>query len=315
VSNFVKALRINAGEADPLARHSEAIAQALTDDLPLLLQKLNILLFCKKWSKSVEPMVTARSIRSQALTFMSGGQTKDSYSVAYGHYSSDLFAQLCRESKRHVGVPYAGFDSFVKMSSGNPRNLLVLLGRAYSIASFRGPDWRAGDKLSVQLQTDAANEAARFMYEADSNVGGRSELAREALRRLGTLLRTARYALNIPEVSPLVVSFADGDLSPDGREILQAALHYSMVFEVGEGRPDRNSDRVNRKIQLNPMLSPRWGLPIGRRGDLSLRREFVNAVFAPSQQTDFDVLLKEASARWNNPFRRVPYPTEQESLF
>lgn len=165
------------------------------------------------------------------------------------------------------------------------------------------------------MQTEAAIEAARFMFEADTNFGTQSEQAREAVSRLALLLRTARFALKIPEVSPLAVSFSEEDLSKDAKKTLFNALNYSYVFEVYDGRPDRNSQRLIKKIQLNPLLSPRWGLPFGRRGDLSLGTDLANAVFDLSCHKEFEVLLRRLSTKWNQPFGSVETKIIQTNLF
>lgn len=300
---------VSAGEAKEVAR-------ALTEDIPLLLQKLNLLLFCKKHKKNLSNSVLAENIRSDSIAYLNGSVAKKNYyATAYGHYAADLFAQLCRESKKVGSVPYAGFDTFVRMSSGNPRNLLIVLGRAYSIAAFKNIDFINGHKLSTSMQTEAAEEAARFMYEADTNFGNQSEQARNAVARLASILRTARYSLNIPEVSPLAVSFSEADLTDDSKRTLHSAMHYSFIFEISDGRPDRNSQKLNKKIQLNPLLSPRWGLPIARRGDISLSRELLNAVFDPRHQDEFELLLRGLHAKWNNPFKHTSSGREQGELF
>lgn len=314
VKKFYDTLVENTGVASEVAREVAAI---LTQDIPLLLQKLNLLVFCKKYKKKSSVITLAEKIRADSLSFTEGKNRvgQSAYKTAYGHYAADLFAQLCRESKKEIGVPYAGFDTFVKMSSGNPRNLLIILGRAYEIASFKEIDFINGPKLSTAMQTEAALEAARFMYERDTNYGSQSEMARESVARLAEVLRAARYALNIPEVSPLAVSFSDADLSPEARRSMDSALNYSFVYEIHDGRPDRNSQRLNRKIQLNPLLSPRWGLPIAVRGDIGLSRELVNAIFDSQRKDNFDLLLRGLNARWNNPFKHVLLKELQNELF
>jgi hypothetical protein len=301
---FIDALKSSNVKDIASPNAAKEIADILTGgNIPLILQKLNFLRFCKKYKKSSSSLAIAKKIHTEAIEFLHHGQKgRSSYATAYGHWASDLFAQLWRESKKIDSVPYAGFDSFVKMSCGNPRNLLIILGRAYEIASFKEVDFINGPKLSVAMQTEAAIEAARFMYESDTNYGSQSESAREAVNRLAQVLRTARYAINIPEVSPLAISFYDGDLTSNARQTLNSALNYSFVFEIHEGRPDRNSERLNRKIQLTPLLSPRWGLPISRRGDLGLSRELINSIFDTARIKEFDFLLRFLSSKWNNPF-------------
>lgn len=316
--NFIKSFidTLQSSAHDSSKNEAREIVDILTRELPVLLQKLNLLIFCKKFKSNLSQLTLAQKIREDCTTFQAlGASKKSSYATAYGHYSADLFAQLCRESKKAIGVPYAGFDTFVKMSSGNPRNLLIILGRAYAMAAFKGIDFLSGQKLSVTMQTEAAIEAARFMFEADTNFGTQSEQAREAVSRLALLLRTARFSLKIPEVSPLAVSFSEEGLSKDARKTLFNALNYSYVFEVYDGRPDRNSQRLIKKIQLNPLLSPRWELPVGRRGDLSLGTDLANAVFDLKCHKEFDVLLKRLSIKWNQPFGPMEAKIIQTDLF
>lgn len=310
---FVEVLKSSNGKDAVVAKE---ICDLLTSgDIPVILQKLNILKFCKKYKKKTSNLPLAKKIHLEAMEFLRVGKTgKTSYATAYGHWAFDLFAQLCRESKKNEGVPYAGFDSFVRMSCGNPRNLLIILGRIYELASFKEIDFTSGPKLSIMMQTEAVKEAARFLYESDTNYGSQSEIAREAVTRLALVLRTARYSLNIPEVSPLVVSFYDGDLTLEARQTLHSALNYSFVFEINVGRPDRNSEKLNRKIQLNPLLSPRWDLPISRRGDIGLNSDLLNAIFDPGRVKEFDHSLRLLSAKWNNPFTYTQTTHYQEQF-
>lgn len=136
------------------------------------------------------------------------------------------------------------------------------------------------------------------MSEYDASYGYVSEEARNSIYKLATLLRTARFSLNIPEVSPLYISFDENKLSDRSKTIIQNALNYSFLLEFNDGRSDRNSKSIKRKLFLNPMLSPRWELPISRRGDLSLNVNMVEAIFVP-EKDDFDRLLSETNAKWN----------------
>jgi hypothetical protein len=315
INHFISALQ---GTKNQLSEDIDAqqICDTLTRDIPELLKKLNLLVFCKKFNKKDSAQVLAENIRAECLQYMeSNGASKGSYANAYGHYSGDLFAQLCREAKNNIRLPYAGFDTFVKMSAGNPRNLLIVLGRAYQIASFKEVDFLHDGTLSIQLQTEAALQAAMFAYEQDASYGILPERARIAAGRLASVLRTARYALKIPEVSPLAVSFSDDDLTPISKKTLESAIHFSFLFDIKSGRPDRNSERLNRKIQLNPMMAPKWGLPLGRRGDLPLNPAILNAIFDHEKSSEFDSLLKALDRKWNNPFKSVSKKPPQRELF
>ncbi len=300
-SAFLSALR----QAPELVPVGEDILLELVRDFPAVIAKLNLLLFCKRYSRRRgDPLRVAMLIGEQAVEYLDGrSPPKSSYRTAYEHWANDLFAQICDESERHLGVPYAGFSSFIKMSSGNPRNLLVILGRAFDVAAFKEEMFSPQRPLSVQLQTEAVHDAANFIFDADTNFGSKSDSARQATLRLGNLLRTARYSLNIPEVSPLAVSLSESELSENSRRTLQQALNYSFVFEVAQGRPDRNGKRLNRKIQLNSLIAPKWQLPISRRGDISLNAELANAIFDSEHASAFEPLLRSLRAKWAFPFQ------------
>ncbi len=165
------------------------------------------------------------------------------------------------------------------------------------------------------MQTKAVVHYSKFIFEQDSNYGRPSDIAKIVIDRLATILRTARSALNIPEVSPLTVSFIDDDLSRNARNAIQSALNYSFIFEISNGRPDRNSERINRKVYLNPILSPKWDLPIGRRGDISLSSELANAIFDIDKSSEFKALLARLETKWNNPFTRDEFLLNQPDLF
>jgi hypothetical protein len=295
----------------------EKVIAILTTGFPPLFQRLNILLFCKKLARTSNPESVAYRVKEYCVMYLGGASSENSYyRTAVGHWKLDLFAQLCRESKRHDAlIPYAGFHTLVTMSSHNPRNLLVLLAKIYEIANFKEIDLRSGKKLPVEIQSEAVIEAARFTFESDSNYGQKSDLARDSTRRLAEVLRTARYALNIPEVSPLAVSFNNDELTLDGRQMLEYALNYSLVHEIHEGRVDRNNQLIRRKIQLSPMLSARWALPIARRGDISLSGEVINSIFDPRSKDSFEHLLRQLHGRWNLPFTPTSKDFRQEALF
>lgn len=316
-SRFTRALRDALAKSEIQVESEDEVVNLLVNQVPELHQRLNVLLFCKKFRPRLRASLLAARIREECDKYLqSGGTLKGAYANAVGHWKWDLFAQLCRESRRRdAAVPYAGFSTFVAMSSHNPRNLLVLLGKVYEVASFKEVDFARGARLSPEIQTAAAVEAARFCFEGDSNYGIRSDQAREAVNRLAELLRTARYALNIPEVAPLAVSFDTEDLSVEGRQTLESAFNYSLLFEISDGRRDRNNQRRKRKVQLSPMLSPRWGLPVGRRGDISVNAPMLNAIFDPSARQAFDVLLKQQGFKWNFPFSSSATDFVQSKLF
>lgn len=282
----------------------ENIINILTSDFPILLKKLNLIRFCKEFKSDENYLDTATNVRSQAEIYLKTPKDErvKTYKESYSHYAKDLIAQLNKDSSKPM--IYCGFDNFIDMSSGNPRNLLNILSSAYEFARFKKLDFINGAPLSIENQSKAVVNSAKFIFEQDSNFGRPSDLAKIAVRNIGELLREARFSLNIPESSPLTISFSDDDLTPNAKSVLQSALNYSFVFEIKSGRPDRNSMKISRKISLNPMLSPIWELPIGKRGDIGLSATLANAIFEREKIKDFNHILKSYSTKWNQPFTR-----------
>ncbi|HFS7497181.1 hypothetical protein KPE82_08140 [Acinetobacter baumannii] len=293
----------------------DSICDLLVSDFPLILQKHNILRFCKDFSIEKKPLEIAENIKLTCTQYMHNEKNEftKSYEESYSHWNQNLLVQLCREWNKSCN--YTGFETFIKMSSNNPRNLLSILSATYDLAIFNDNDFINNLPLSIEDQNKAVFNNAKFIFEQDSNYGSPSEIAKKAVIRLATVLRTARFSLNIPEVSPLLVSFNEDDLTENSKTSIQSVLNYSFCFEVKSGRPDRNTARINRKIYLNPILSPIWDLPVGRRGDLSLSTELVNAIFDQDKNEEFKVLLNRLYRRWNQPFTKSEFLQKQQDLF
>ena len=315
--NFIKSFKKTLSDVPKIINADEIdqICFLLTNDFPAILQKHNILRFCKSFTPALSSIEQANSIRTSCFQSMNSSNENctKSYNESYYHWNKDLLAQLSREWNK--SWEYSGFDTFIHMSSNNPRNLLSILVSAYDLALFNNHDFINESPLTIEEQNHAAFENAKFIFEQDSNYGSKSEIAKKAIKRLSTILRTARFSLNIPEVSPLLVSFNDEDLTDNSRQAIQSALNYSFCFELKSGRPDRNSNRINRKLYLNPILSPIWNLPISRRGDLSLSPELVNSIFDQDKNEEFKTLLNSLNRKWNQPFTKNKLLLNQPDLF
>ena len=293
--NFERAL-LNSEQKDLDSLKINCIVCYLKGNFPLLIQKHNILMFIKKWKKNTNLIELSADINTKANNFINGKSDDKSYHTSLSHWKNDLLAQIFKDNNKPV--VYAGFDNFIKMSSNNTRNLLTILSNIYDLAYFNRIDILAGSRVSIKIQSEGVYNTAKYMSEYDASYGYVSEEARNSIYKLATLLRTARFSLNIPEVSPLYISFDENKLSDRSKTIIQNALNYSFLLEFNDGRSDRNSKSIKRKLFLNPMLSPRWELPISRRGDLSLNVNMVEAIFVP-EKDDFDRLLSETNAKWN----------------
>ncbi|MFA3153715.1 hypothetical protein KWD60_08675 [Acinetobacter baumannii] len=281
--------------------YAEEIYSILCDGVEeIILKKLNLLRFCKERKNNINFLEIAHKIREDSFLYKDKSKRQtNKYSTSFNHYKLDLFSQICVDARYKMGTPYSGFDTIVKISSGNPRNVLNILNKMHELLSFEGKSFFSQEFIDIETQTKAIKNAAIYFAEEDSNYGSLSDKAKIAMRRFAAYLATARFALNIPESSPLAASFLPQDLTPQAKEVYDLAVEFSLIHEMVFPRSDRNSKQFHKLIKLNPMLSPLWNLPIGYRGDLTLNSEVLNAIFDPENQT-FNEHLNRVKRKWNS---------------
>jgi hypothetical protein len=122
----------------------------------------------------------------------------------------------------------------------------------------------------------------------------------DSINRLGTLFRGIRFSEKPSECSCSTFSADVSRSSQTARRVLDLAEKWSLLINVG-GQRDRNTKRIDAKYQLNPMLAPRWDLPIYRRGALALTPAELNAVFDSEHVKEFDNLADTRIARMSAP--------------
>lgn len=278
-----KQLNFSIGSLDELSVKTKQDINEIIDDLSCfdfpLLEKVNIFMFYKKWYQGNNLKDSSLEIKKGCSLFLNKLAGGEAHKQVYGHFSTDLLAQLYRDYSRPTTPMYAGLDSFIKMSSGVPRNLLVILHNVYKWARFNGEKPFGDAAISIESQSEAIIESSVFYYEEDARPGVEVPRIKESIGMLCEYLREVRYSSKPVEASPLTFSINETKLSAKSKLRLQQAENWSYIFQIDKGRPNANSQRVDAKYQLNPMLSPKWDLPISRRGDVRLSDGIADAIF------------------------------------
>lgn len=280
------------------------ISRLCYPDLPLV-EKLNIFLFYKDWFSSANLLQSSEMIRDSCLKFVEGADDKRFASVL-DHFKNDMIAQLLRECDQKQR--YLGIDAFIDMSSGIPRNLLVLLKHITAWSLFYGERPFRGDPISIRAQQAGVFEASEWFHRDARAVGGDGGLLQDCIGRLATLFRAIRFSDKPVECSCITFSCNISEISSEAKRMIDLAQKWSLLINTG-GQRDRNSERIDPKLQLNPMLSPRWDLSIYRRGVIPLRPDEVNSIFDDSNKSEFDKIVKDRVARMSAPFfgkKQVP---------
>ncbi len=266
-----------------------------------LLEKVSTFLLYRAWSKQRDLREASFEIARQAEEYLNGG-TASEYRKATEKFGLDMLAQLLRECDQRQR--YWGLDTFIRMSAGLPRNLLVILKHVYSWAEFLGEKPFSSKRISIRAQQQGVLDAAHWFF-ADARIPGeRGTQTRLAIERIATFFREIRFSDKPSECSLATFSTCRDDLSDGARTVLDLACDWSLLLEVIGGQKDKNSMRVDQKYQLNPMLAPLWQLPTARRGAIALNAREASTILAPANEAEFFELLRSRLSRMTAPFSR-----------
>jgi hypothetical protein len=264
-----------------------------------LLEKANIFFLYQDWRAKHKLLESAERIASDCARYRDRQGKDGRYKEGLLHWKADLLAQLYRETDQ--SQRYVGLSTFIEISSGLPRNLLIVLKNIFAWALFNGEKPFQGSPISMRSQQNGVSEASEWFYRDARMLGHEGQLVMDGINRLGTLFRGIRFSEKPSECSCSSFSTDVSRCSETARRVLDLSEKWSLLIDVG-GQPDRNTERIDRKYQLNRMLAPRWDLSIYRRGVIALTPMEVNAVFDPEHATEFDNLAQARIARMSAPF-------------
>ncbi|HUW81748.1 MAG TPA: hypothetical protein VMZ31_02985 [Phycisphaerae bacterium] len=268
------------------------------EEFPLL-EKANIFLFYKKWSSKRNLREAANTIAQESRGHLKGTGVSGRYKRTLHHFKADLLAQLLRETNQPQR--YVGLTTFIVISSGLPRNLLILLKHIFAWATFNGERPFRDTPITIRSQQAGVQEASEWFYRDARMIGRQGQLVMDSINRLGTLYRGIRFSEKPSECSCSTFSADVSRSSEAAQEILDLAEKWSLLIDVGRQR-DRNTERIDKKYQLNGMLAPHWDLAIYRRGALALNPDELNAIFDPECIKEFNGLMETRVARMTAPF-------------
>ena len=254
---------------------SDVVETLCLADHPLL-EKVNLLAFCKRVSRDQDLLTLAQKIKEEALALLeSGAAAAPKYYELYSHFSSDLLAQLYRDYGRKP--VYAGFKTLVQLSQGVPRNLLNLLKHIHRRSTFAGEAPFASGQISIDSQVQGIYDASEWFWE-DAQPDEHGSLVRNAVEHLATLARTIRYSDNPSECDLCCFLVNPDDLGESASQALKMAENWSFLLRVKGVSGAKNDDRVLPKYQINPMLAARWGVSESRRGSLELKKPLADTL-------------------------------------
>lgn len=295
----------------------DGIIQALQMPNDPLLEKVNLYLLYKEWKGTHDLAASAAEIGKRARNFLEKGKAAEpKYSQALDHFKSDFLAQIYQDCDKRR-VVYAGLDTLIHLSQGVPRNLLGLLKQIYRRSHFAGEHpFQEGGKISISSQIEGIRDAAAWFWD-DAQPDKHGSEVRAAIESLAKLFRGVRYSLK-PAECDLATFSVNQEIGTDvAREVLSHAENWSYLIRVRDGGVSRNdSNSIDEKFQLSPMLVARWEVSEHRRGSIELQEELFNALFDPSCRPELNALVSERIKGMEEPYLKGSIASViQEKLF
>ncbi len=276
------------------------INELTVNDYPLL-EKTNILLFYKDWYQGKHLPQSATNIAKECKEYIESPSGKYRYSEVFGHFSGDLFAQLLRDCDQKQR--YLGINTFVDMSAGQPKNFIIILKHIFKWSVFNSESpFQETKKISITSQQNGVREASEWYFRDTLMVGTERENIQSSINKLATLFREIRFSDKPSECSLSTFSIDISQVSTDAKRTITIAEEWCLLKNINRGQRDRNTKRIDAKYQLNPMLSPRWDLPVYRRGAIALTPKEVNAIFDQKYSNEFEKLMQKRVERMTAPF-------------
>lgn len=278
----------------------EKIPQLLAQAGLPILERFAVYSFYKQWYASSDLLKAAEEINSILTNYINDKSSELQFRELISKFKLDILAQLRKDnSEKQV---YAGVDTLIDLSKGFPRSLLTICKHIYNSSLFNGEKPFVKDKISIESQVEGVRLSSMWYFE-DSRIAGKDGTQlKSAVERLAELYRINRYSDKPSECSLRAFSANLADVSEETQRLITLASKWSMLLQDTSGRPHKNSERVDEKYILNPMLAPHWGLPVGIRGVLNLNAATLNSIFDPEFESDFLKIKNAFEKARNTPF-------------
>ncbi|MDR1739863.1 MAG: hypothetical protein LBR45_03815 [Bacteroidales bacterium] len=275
------------------------ISNLFSDDV--VVERTSVLLFYRDWKENKNLTQSSNEIKNSALEYLKNPIDKDNrHRKVLEKYKRDVIDMLARETREDV--PYYGFEEFIKMSSGTPRNLLNILKHAYKWTHFN-EDKEAFRSTNVNFEAQAKGikDTIDWFFEDNRTPVRQEGKPFECVERLGKFLRELKYSDIPPECSINIFGLNLEELSNEARDIFNFLEQYSYIIKT-EDRRDKNSNDKFRTYYINGIIAPHWELSLNKRGIVILSSKEAESIFNIEGSVDFETVLTAKRQKYYAPF-------------
>jgi hypothetical protein len=276
------------------------VLEVLRHEDPLI-EKTSTFLLYRAWS-SREPLAkAARKIAESSRKFGETGDRGTDHWRVLDKFRDDLRAQMLKDLG--LDQSYTGLATWIRMSSGIARNLIITLKHIFDWATFYQEGFGAPQGISLRSQAKGVEDASDW-FVSDAQILGQDLVTVQAgIKRTCALMRTLRFAEKPPECSLSTFEVdLDGAL-PEVRRIIELSQKWSIYIPASD-RPERNSGGDVSKYRINGMIAPKYDLPIYTRGSVHLTQDEAQVIFGAGSEADYARVVRARELRVRPPFSR-----------
>jgi len=263
-----------------------------------LIEKTATFLLYKAWYSKKNLIEAAHEINEQIKQTLLFPDEKTSINKTLSHFQNDMVSQIYRECKRPQ--KYYGFSNLINLSNGLPRNLLILLKNIHKWAVFNGEKPFEGKPISISSQIEGIEESSHWFYTNSQLAHKFNADVQEGIKNLCELFSDIRYSDKPSECSLCAFSTEIHQCSDNAKSVIDLAEKLSLLIRQ-PGRKNKNKARTSDCFQINPMLAPKWRLPISIRGVIELNPDEANSIFDRDYWKDFESTKTKRTSRMNAP--------------
>lgn len=276
-----------------------------TVDNPII-QKYNFFYFYKLWfqnrnDKKINFLQLSKKVNKNCIDYING---RDSYLKTINEkWKKDLISQLLTEN-RLKNFEYIGFDSFIELSNGNVRSLILLLKNTIENSSIRGEKpLEDNGCISIDSQYLSAYRVAEWYYNDAEIFGDEAKKLYSSIKKLTDYLKLYRTSNNLPETNVLGFYYREKDVSVEVSECIKLLQEYSFLIKSDNGRKEKSGIGIEEsKYYLNPVMSPLWNLPMVVRGTPLFTNDLMKVIFDLRFNDLFDKNYRDRKSELNAPF-------------
>jgi hypothetical protein len=220
-----------------------------------IIEKLNMLLYYRDY----KPMEINQMFHKYLL-----GENQQ-YSELYSKNSLNLLFQLYSDYRAEK--KYDGIDTYIYLSSGIIRNVILLCNEALNTAYNYGYNLDKDDPIEVRYQDYGAKNYSKLQYESITQIPNNIGLdVQNFINEIGNIFRKLHLDPRLTEPEPTHFETTYSKLNDRAKKIFEAALNYSFLQKKNSMAPKNKNGIKKDDYLINRSLAPYFKISYRLRG-------------------------------------------------